>query len=383
MDEFTLTPPEPVAAVPVERAAGLIALGDDTRADIARRAGEFATRLEALDVKSPEFTTLLDEILAVGEADMRAAATVAGTMLDRSTKALESARGSAGSPQQQVTTSLVELRRTVAELDPAKLPITGRKLLGIFPAAASAKRALDRYRAANEPVNALVRELRTRQDVLRRDNAALKGERERLWATLGRLAEAAAFAEAVDGAIDRQAGVFDLTDPSHANALRADILYPIRQRHQDVLTQLAVSAQGYLALDLVRRTNDELIRGVERAVSTTVSALRVALLVSAALANQRDVLDEVAALQSTTDGLLRANAALLESQSAEIRKASSDPAVAVDTLRDSFDRIYSALDAIDGFKAEAVLHMASTVESLSGELRRAEDRLRRSHEGEL
>ncbi|MEV4600809.1 toxic anion resistance protein [Amycolatopsis sp. NPDC049253] len=383
MDEFTLTPPEPVAAVPVERAAGLIALGADTRADIARRAGEFATRLEALDVKSPEFTTLLDEILAVGEADMRAAATVAGTMLDRSTKALESARGSVGSPQQQVTTSLVELRRTVAELDPAKLPITGRKLLGIFPAAASAKRALDRYRAANEPVNALVRELRTRQDVLRRDNAALKGERERLWATLGRLAEAAAFAEAVDGAIDRQAGVFDLTDPSHANALRADILYPIRQRHQDVLTQLAVSAQGYLALDLVRRTNDELIRGVERAVSTTVSALRVALLVSAALANQRDVLDEVAALQSTTDGLLRANAALLESQSAEIRKASSDPAVAVDTLRDSFDRIYSALDAIDGFKAEAVLHMASTVESLSGELRRAEDRLRRSHEGEL
>ncbi|WP_326568950.1 toxic anion resistance protein [Amycolatopsis rhabdoformis] len=383
MDEFTLTPPEAVAAVPVERAAGLIALGDDTRADIARRAGEFATRLEALDVKSPEFTTLLDEILAVGEADMRAAASVAGTMLDRSTKALESARGSVGSPQQQVTTSLVELRRTVAELDPAKLPITGRKLLGIFPAAASAKRALDRYRAANEPVNALVRELRTRQDVLRRDNAALKGERERLWTTLGRLAEAAAFAEAVDGAIDRQAGVFDLTDPSHANALRADILYPIRQRHQDVLTQLAVSAQGYLALDLVRRTNDELIRGVERAVSTTVSALRVALLVSAALANQRDVLDEVAALQSTTDGLLRANAALLESQSAEIRKASSDPAVAVDTLRDSFDRIYSALDAIDGFKAEAVLHMASTVESLSGELRRAEDRLRRSHEGEL
>ncbi|MET9262210.1 toxic anion resistance protein [Amycolatopsis sp. NPDC004079] len=379
MDEFTLTPPEPVAAVPVERAAGLITLGDDTRAGISQRAEEFASRLEALDVKSPEFTALLDEILAVGEADMRTAATVAGTMLDRSTKALDAAR----SPQQEVTISLTELRRTVAELDPAKLPITGRKLLGIFPAAASAKRALDRYRAANEPVNALVRELRVRQDVLRRDNAAIKGERERLWATLGKLAEAAAFAEAVDGAIDRQAGVFDLTDPAHANALRADLLYPIRQRHQDVLTQLAVSAQGYLALDLVRRTNDELIRGVERAATTTVSALRVAMLVSAALANQRDVLDEVNALQATTNGLLRANAELLQSQSEEIRKASSDPAIAVDTLRESFDRIYSAFDAIDGFKAEAVSRMASTVESLSGELRRAEDRLRRSHEGEL
>ncbi|UKD54664.1 toxic anion resistance protein [Amycolatopsis sp. FU40] len=379
MDEFTLTPPEPVAAVPAERAAGLIVLGDDTRAQISQRADEFAARLEALDVKSPEFTALLDEILAVGEADMRTAATVAGTMLDRSAKALDAAR----SPHQEVTASLTELRATVAGLDPAKLPVTGRKLLGIFPVAASAKRALDRYRAANEPVNALVRELRVRQDVLRRDNAAIKGERERLWATLGKLAEAAAFAEAVDGAIDRQAGVFDLTDPAHANALRADLLYPIRQRHQDVLTQLAVSAQGYLALDLVRRTNDELIRGVERAATTTVSALRVAMLVSAALANQRDVLDEVSALQATTNGLLRANAELLRSQSEEIRKASSDPAVAADTLRESFDRIYAAFDAIDGFKAEAVSHMASTVDSLSGELRRAEDRLRRSHEGEL
>jgi uncharacterized protein YaaN involved in tellurite resistance len=375
MDEFTLTAPEPVAAIPAERAAGLITLSADTRSEVAVRAAKFASRLEALDVRSPEFTDLLDELLAVGEADMRAAAGVAGSMLDRSLR-------SAASPQDGVTTSLTHLRRTVAELDPAKLPLTGRKLLGMFPVAAGAKRALDRYRAANEPVNALVLDLRGRQDVLRRDNAAIKGERERLWKVMGKLAEAAAFAEAVDGAIEAQAGVFDLTDPGRANALRGDVLYPIRQRHQDLLTQLAVSAQGYLALDLVRRTNDELVRGVERAVSTTVAALRVALLVSGALASQRDVLDEVAALQATTDGLIRANSELLTLQSAEIRKASSDPAVATETIRQSFDRIYASIDAIDGFRADAVRTMAVTVESLSGEIRRAEDHLRRSHEGE-
>ncbi|MET8850956.1 toxic anion resistance protein [Amycolatopsis sp. NPDC004625] len=373
--DFALTPPEPVSAIPAERAAGLITLSSGTRTEITVRASEFASRLEALDVRSPEFTDLLDELLTVGEADMRAAAGVAGTMLDRSLR-------SSVSPQDGVTTSLASLRRTVAELDPAKLPLTGRKLLGMFPAAAGAKRALDRYRAANEPVNALVVDLRGRQDVLRRDNASIKGERERLWKVMGKLAEAAALAEAVDGAIEAQAGVFDLTDPARANALRADVLYPIRQRHQDLLTQLAVSAQGYLALDLVRKNNDELIRGVERAVSTTVSALRVALLVSGALASQRDVLDEVAALQATTDGLIRANTELLDLQSAEIRKASSDPAVATETIRASFDRIYASIDAIDGFRADAVRTMAATVESLSGEIRRAEDHLRRSHEGE-
>ncbi|MGC7097383.1 toxic anion resistance protein [Amycolatopsis lurida] len=380
MDAFELTPPEPVAAVPAERAAGLITLDDGTRAAAQRRAEHFTERLQALDVRSPQFTSVLDELLAVGEADMRAAATVAGALLDRSARALSGTRGDIASPQQQVTVSLSGLRRTVAELDPAKLPITGRKLLGMIPVAGAAKKALDRYRAANEPVNALVLDLRARQDVLRRDNAVLQGERERLWQTMGKLAEAAAFAEAVDAAIDRQAGIFDLTDPARANALRADVLHPIRQRHQDLLTQLAVSAQGYLALDLIRRTNDELIRGVERAVSTTVSALRVALLVSGALAGQRDVLDEVDAVRATTDGLIRANSELLALQSEEVRKASSDPAVGVETLRLSFDRIYASIDAIDTFKADAVRTMASTVESLSGEIRRAEDYLRRSHE---
>lgn len=375
MDEFTLTPPEPVTPIPVERAAGLIALGEDVRADVDRRAERFAERLQELDVRSPEFTAVLDDVLAVGEADMRAAAGVAGTMLDRSARALRD-----DSPQVQVTTSLSGLRRTVAELDPVKLPITGRKLLKVFPAANAAKKALDRYRAAGEPVNALVVDLRNRQDVLRRDNAVIKGERERLWRAMGKLAEAAAFAEAVDAAIDRQAGIFDLTDPARARALRADVLHPIRQRHQDLLTQLAVSAQGYLALDLVRRNNDELIRGVERAVTTTVAALRIALLVSGALASQRDVLDEVAALQATTDGLIRANTELLDLQGAEIRRASSDPAVAVETIRASFDRIYAAIDAVDGYRADAVRTMAVTVESLSGELRRAEEHLRRSHD---
>ncbi|MBN6039097.1 toxic anion resistance protein [Amycolatopsis sp. 195334CR] len=380
MDAFELTPPEPVAAVPAERAAGLITVDDETRAAARRRAEHFAERLRELDVRSPRFTAVLDELLAVGEADMRAAATVAGALLDRSARALSGTRGEVASPQQQVTVSLSGLRRTVAELDPAKLPITGRKLLGMIPVAGAAKKALDRYRAANEPVNALVLDLRARQDVLRRDNAVLQGERERLWRTMGKLAEAAAFAEAVDAAIDRQAGIFDLTDPARATALRADVLHPIRQRHQDLLTQLAVSAQGYLALDLIRRTNDELIRGVERAVSTTVTALRVALLVSGALAGQRDVLDEVDAVRATTDGLIRANSELLAMQSEEVREASSDPAVGVETLRVSFDRIYAAIDAIDTFKADAVRTMASTVESLSGEIRRAEDYLRRSHE---
>jgi len=50
------------------------------------------------------------------------------------------------------------------------------------------------------------------------------------------------------------------------------MLFYVRQKVQDLTTQLAVSVQGYLALDVIRRNNLELIRGVDRATTTTVSA---------------------------------------------------------------------------------------------------------------
>lgn len=378
MNDFTLTPPDPVDPVPADRAAGMITLDEAVRADAVARAEDLTSRLTALDPRSPDFTHLLDEVLTVGSADMRVAAKVAGTMLDRSAAAL----GQGPSPQQDIGLSLAELRKTVRELDPTKLPITGRKLLGLIPVAGEARKLVARYQAANEPVNSLVLHLKGRQDLLRRDNAAIKNERRRLWDTMSKLSASAAFAAAVDSAVERQASILDLADPAMATALRSDVLHPIRQRYQDILTQLAVCAQGYLALDLLRRNNDELIRGVERAVTTTVSALRLALVISGALAHQRDVLAEIDSLQSTTDGLIRSNSDLLAMQAADIRRASSDPAVGVQTIQASFDQVFQAIDTIDDYKARAVEAMATTVSTLSDELRRAEEYLRRSHTAE-
>ena len=70
----------------------------------------------------------------------------------------------------------------------------------------------------------------------------------------------------------------------------------MRQKRQDLLTQLAVSVQGYLALDLIRRNNVELIKGVDRATTTTISALRTAVIVAQALSDQKLVLDQITAL---------------------------------------------------------------------------------------
>ncbi|MEV0493150.1 toxic anion resistance protein [Streptomyces atratus] len=161
-------------------------------------------------------------------------------------------------------------------------------------------------------------------------------------------------------------------------ALRADVLFPVRQKHQDLLTQLAVCAQGYLAMDVVRRNNEELIRGVDRAATTTVSALRIAVMLASALESQRKVTEQVQVLRSTTEDLIRGNAEMLATQSGEIQRIAADPAVGAETLRTAFQQIYRTLDAIDMYKVQATESMAATVESLTSELQQAGTHLERS-----
>jgi uncharacterized protein YaaN involved in tellurite resistance len=156
----------------------------------------------------------------------------------------------------------------------------------------------------------------------------------------------------------------------------------VRQKHQDLLTQLAVSAQGYLALDLVRKNNLELIKGVDRATTTTIAALRTAVIVAQALANQKLVLDQITALNTTTSDLIVATSEMLRTQAADIQTQAASTTVNMDALRKAFDNIYTTMDMIDTFKAKAVESMSATVGSLTAELDHARTYLDRARRGD-
>ncbi|MFD8415704.1 toxic anion resistance protein [Streptomyces sp. NPDC059650] len=373
---LVLTAPEPVPAVRREQASGLVPLDDAVRAEVARRAAEYAGSLTGIDPRSPEFAARIGEVTGLGAADMRTADRQSNRMLERAVRALGSEGGDA---QGRVAGSLVELRRTVEDLDPRDTPGRGaRRLLAKLPGGNRFRDHVAKYASAQTTLNKIVGALRSGQDELRRDNAALHTERARLWETMGRLQEYALLAEALDGAVEQRIAEAAYADPETADALRADVLFPVRQKHQDLLTQLAVCAQGYLAMDVVRRSNEELIKGVDRAATTTVAALRIAVMLASALDNQRRVTEQVGALRSTTEDLIRGNAEMLATQSGEVQRIAADPAVGAETLRAAFAQIYTTLDAIDTFKVQAAETMAATVDALSGELQTASSYLART-----
>ncbi|MGW8598401.1 toxic anion resistance protein [Streptomyces sp. NPDC055893] len=371
---LVLTPPEPVPPVRAEQASGLVPVDEATRAELTRRAAEYVGSLDGLDPRSPEFAGRIGEITALGTGEMRSAAQQSNRMLDRTIRSLDAGGGDA---QARVGSSLVELRRTITDLDPRDTPGRGLKgLLAKLPGGTRLRDHVARYASSQATLNRIVGSLRGGQDELRRENAALQTERARLWETMGRLQECAVLTDALDAAVEQR--VAATADPARADALRADVLFPVRQKHQDLLTQLAVCAQGYLAMDVVRRNNDELIKGVDRAATTTVSALRIAVMLASALDHQRKVAEQVHALRSTTEDLVRGNAEMLATQAGEIQRIAADPAVGAETLRTAFQQIYRTLDAIDTYKARATESMAATVESLTAELQEASAHLARS-----
>ncbi|WP_433429411.1 toxic anion resistance protein [Nonomuraea sp. CA-141351] len=378
MSDLVLTPPAPVTPVPADTAAGMLPISAERAAELTAKAQDFAGELGGLDPRSPEFARKVHDISSMGDSEIRSASQVANRMLKRPVAALGAARGEGSDAQSRVANELVALRRTVVDLDPKQAASGTRKLLGLIPFGDRLRDYFAKFHSAQKHLDDIVRALKSGQDELLRDNAAIEGEKANLWEAMTRLQEYAVMAKAMDAALEER---IVLADEERATALRSDALFAVRQKHQDILTQLAVSAQGYLALDLVRKNNLELSKGVDRATTTTVAALRTAVTVAQALANQKLVLDQISALNATTGDLILATSEMLRTQAGAIQNQAASTTVDMDTLRQAFDNVYATMDLIDTFRAKAVDNMAATVDSLSSELEHARTYLERAHEG--
>ena len=97
----------------------------------------------------------------------------------------------------QVSQSLLDLRKTIEGLDPAKASGV-RKLLGIIPFGDQLRDYFHRYESAQFHINTILNALYQGQDELRKDNAALEQEKLQLWETMQRLAQYVYVVERLD-----------------------------------------------------------------------------------------------------------------------------------------------------------------------------------------
>jgi uncharacterized protein YaaN involved in tellurite resistance len=377
---LVLTPPAAVAAVPVEQATAVVPLEDAATLKLKQEAADFVTSLMTIDTKDPVFSRKIDDIAKLGNAEVVASSQMSNRMLDRPSRALAGSKGKGGDVQAQVADGLAKLRFTVEDLDPSKMK--GGFFGDLFGVKNQLRNYFARYQSSQSHLNAILKSLDTGADGLLKDNAAIEGEKVRLWETMAKLQQKVSLVGALDAELSTRIESLQLTDPERAKVLTSDVLYEVRRKHQELLTQQSVAAQGYMALDLVRNVNKELLKGVDRASTTTVAALRTAVIVAEALTAQKMVLDQITALNTTTENMILSTSVMLKEQAAQVHQQAASATISIETLQAAFQNIYDTIDAVDTYKLEAVQSMQTTVDALGEQIGKANTYLERARANE-
>jgi uncharacterized protein YaaN involved in tellurite resistance len=370
--KLKLDPPEVLQTVAPADAAGLVPLKSEETSELDTRVQQFVNELASLDANSPEFGKKVDQLTSMGRKEISEAAGASNRFLDRPVKAIDSDTG--------IGTDLTELRKTVESLDPKRHGnlSPGRKLFGLIPFRGKIQSYFRQYQSSQTHISAILARLASGKDELLMDNAAIDTERANLWKTMHKLEQMIHISKTLDQTLEDKANELDATEPQKAKAIRETALFYTRQRTTDLLTQMAVTVQGYLALDLVKKNNVELVKGVDRASTTTVAALRTAVTVAQAMTNQRLVLEQVSALNTTTAGMIDSTGELLRTQTGAIHEQAASSTIPLETLQRAFQNIYDTMDQIDRFKVEALGNMKQTVDTLGREVEKSKGYIARA-----
>ena len=374
---ITLEAPQPVAVVPQDEADQMVKLDLTKVPELDAKVNDFVRYVLQTPVNTAVFDEKVNAIHQLGSAEIRASAQIANRMLDRPAKSMDKALFD-NSP---IAKSLTELRSVVEELDPSRQGSLSspRKFLGIIPMGKSVQDYFRKYQSSQTHINAIIESLYHGKDELMKDNASIEQEKVNMWALMQSLRQYIYVGKKIDERLGQKIGELEATDPEKARVVKEELLFYVRQKNMDFLTQLAVNIQGYLALDMIRKNNLELIKGVDRATTTTIAALRTAVMVSQALSSQKLVLDQINALNSTTSSLIESTSVMLKRQTAQVHEQASGSSVDLEKLQKSFNHIYETMQAIDAFKLKALGNMQQTLHVLTQEVDRAQTYLDRTN----
>ncbi len=377
-----LVAPAPIAPVAPDQAAQMVPVTPEAATKLDAQVADFVQQVITLDINGPDFQNRVDASSSMGNAEVAASAQISNRLLQRPVNTMSHG---AFTQSSEISKGLIDLSHTVQDLDPSKQGdlFSPRKLLGIIPFGNKLEAYFEGYQSAQTHLNAIINTLYHSKDELQKDDAAIDQEKATMWALMQKIEQYIYLAKKLDAALSAKIAGIETTDPQRAKVLKEEVLFYTRQKETDLLTQMAVNLQGYMALDLVKRNNVELIKGVDRATTTTVSALRTAVIVAQALGNQKLVLDQITALNTTTGNMIESTSQMLKQQSGQIYEQASSATVSVQQLQTAFDNIYQTLDMISDYKIKALDSMQQTVDSLSTQVAKAKTYLDKTRAGQV
>ena len=363
---FQLTPPEVVQPLSNEVAKTAVPLPQELLQAVEEQVDKFVQGLMTEDVQSEGFRAQLDSAFALGREEVSMAASLMqGRLMERNF---------VGTEDSAAFKAIQDMRRQLDDLNPGKQGdfFQQPKLLGFLPFGNRLQNYFRKFQGASAQLNQSLEQLYAARDDIQRDVVDIEATRSKLWDAMQKLAGAMRFAEVLDAKLFAKVDALRATDALRAKALEQEVLFYARQNLQDMLTQQAVCTNGYLALDVLKKTGREMMNGCSRVATTGMSALAVAQTVARATGNQIQVMEMLSGVNATIEGLMAESGRQLNTHVEKTTQFAQNPMVGMEKLKEMFDQTFQAMDAVDDFRSQAIVVMGQNNAMIAAELQRAE-----------
>jgi len=329
-------------AEPQEVPPGLVSDAVDRLAveGIERLAVEQVGALASGEPGSAELHRAVASIDRLGERDFVATAAMSGRLLDRRFRLMDGMLGSKAPMARQ----LADLRKAAAAIDPTKLKLGGKR--SPEDEIREFDRYFERFAKAQPRLQEILDQLNEGRFLLEQDSAAIMQEEASLGTEMETLRQYAFLTERIDQLLTARIDALAEAEPARAHVLRVDVLAVVRRRRQEILTQLAITTQGFAALRMVEENNAEVIRAVASAISTTTAAMRTAVMTAQAAASRRMAMEHLQAA--------RLAVGTMADQAAALEAGTTGPAGGAVVLKQAWAQVYAALDRVDAQKAQVL-----------------------------
>ncbi|MBQ2666118.1 toxic anion resistance protein [Methanobrevibacter sp.] len=270
-----------------------------------------------------------------------------------------------GKDADNIGEQLIELNKQMKDLDPSKVDFAKKGVIGNFMN--PIRKYFAKYEKAEVAISDIVQSLEKSSKVLQNDNTTLLNEENYLREVTNKLLADIELGKQMDASIEAQIQTAEIegVDQNKIDFVREEVLFPLRQRIMDMQQMIVVNQQGIVSLNVIRRNNKELIRGVNRAKNVTVSALRTGVMVASALYDQKIVMEKINVLNQTTENIIESTSHMLKEQGSEIQKHSAETMISPDVLKASFAEALQAIEDVSTYKVQALPQMKETIDMFS------------------
>jgi uncharacterized protein YaaN involved in tellurite resistance len=361
-----LSPPETIVPVATTDAKQMVPLDSQQAKAVDDQVERFIAQLVGEDLQSDAFKAKLDSAFRLGREEISVAAGLMSTHFMQ-----QSMIGVEDSP---AFMAINEMRKHLDELNPGKQGdlLAANKILGFIPFGNRLRAYFRRFQSAGTQLQNALRQVYAARDDMQRDAVAIDAARGRLWEAMQKLTGAIRFAEQLDQRLAEKVAALKSTDAERAKALEQEVQYYARQNLQDMLTQQAVCVNGYLALDVLKKTSREMIVGCDRVATTGMSALSVAQVVARATGNQIEVMNMLSGVNSAIEGLIAESGKQLNNHVERVAQFGGNPLLGIEKMKEMFDLTFKAMDTLDSFRTKAVEVMGQNNQIIKEQLGRAD-----------